>query len=150
MVRVHKSQLRITTDSERPEIEKTSNDTEVPVDVNKNVMVDSDEEMQISRNKASIEIEAIPDNTSVDLSRIKTGKTIQFKYPDSDENITAKVLSRAGKVGGIFLEFSGPEELISVKQSVDLSKVVDLKLNDVIKMEENVSFVIPDITNRVK
>ncbi|ESO93699.1 hypothetical protein LOTGIDRAFT_153154 [Lottia gigantea] len=140
MVRVHQSQLRRTSEAEIPVIEKTSDDTEV--DVNKNVQMDSDEEVEPT-NESSVDQESIPDTNTLNLSRIRTGQTLQYKNQESDESMTAKVLSRAGKVSGknkhwYNLEFSKPVELMSMKQSVDLSKVVDLKINDDIDSEENV------------
>ena len=80
--------------------------------------------------------------------RPKAGQHLEYRHTESGEVMKAKVLSRAGKATGknkfwYNLEYTKPDETQGERQSVDLSRVQDLKFTnepEEVMVTENISF----------
>ena len=89
----------------------------------------------------------------IDVSKIRSGSIVEYKHAETEANISARVLSRAGKSTGknktwYNLRYISPDDLVGIKQSVDLSQVDGLVVrNQLLEPipEENV-MVLEDVS----
>ena len=109
------NEFTMRSDSEHEAQKNDSEDNaaigdEVDATHNKNVDTDSDEDADLSFKDCTIEspnsglslADNCCSNTITELPKLKKGMKIDYKESDSDEWKTATVISRAGKVSGIY------------------------------------------------
>ena len=72
-------------------------------------------------------------NSITNVNKLKAGDLIKYNHLETDEEMSARILGRAGKATGknktwFNIEFITPDPLIGIKQSVDLNTVKGLSM----------------------
>ena len=141
VIKVHVCRLKKAHGEDQdcqPDVERTldksaeNNKKEDRTESQKNVEEeDSDSEKEAQEDHQET-VERQGDDRPQAIVAVKPGMRIAFKLDHNDERYTADVLGRAGKATGKHknwynIEYLSPEDVQQTKQSIDVTKVLDLE-----------------------